>query len=277
MRCGAYAVKWAIGLAEPCRGGPSNPSQRRVLGRLRAGRHPRTNARIGQEALMEVPGLGVMGDSFVQVLEGMSVARGRTTTGYLRRPGGAEALAEGGGTLEEGNLGVGVDEEVERGPRAELRKRHKVMALRPSDLLEGEENARKRRRAHEARREDAEIMEGLMMRMRDAMETHNGGAPGGENVLDDEGAGGQVESGARCSGRVGGDEGSAVNRKELLTQLRRAAEKRRRELADGRRIAEEKADEDRCEKEKRKKHSKHYEEVQTCMREFSLLVGRIAR
>ena len=60
------------------------------------------------------------------------------------------------------------------------------------------------------------------------METHNGGAPGGENVLDDEGAGGQVESGARYSGQVEVDEERVGNRKELLVQLRRAAEKERK-------------------------------------------------
>ena len=315
VRCGAYAVKWAVGLAEPCRGGPSNPSQRRVLGRLRAGRHPRTNARIGQQALMEVPGLGVMGDGVGKVQDGMRVAKGRTRVGYLRRPGGAAVVEGGGGTFEGGNLRTGTDEEMEDGPWAAMRRRRKRMLLKPAD----EGNDAKRQRADDARKEDTAVMEGMIGKWKEAIEVGKAevsvgvgmadGALGAENAEErsgggegawgwsagelggsagcrkgllaglqrtvalqrreskrmrmeagrhrvgdalahslegaglgaarvrkgggrsggDEGAEDRVGGGTRCSGQAEVDEESVGNRKELLTQLRRAAEKERKE------------------------------------------------
>ena len=56
IKCGAYAVKHAVGLAGPCGGRPTNASQLRVLKRLLRGRHPRTNVQFGQEMMKEVPG-----------------------------------------------------------------------------------------------------------------------------------------------------------------------------------------------------------------------------
>ena len=57
VKCGAYAVTHAVGLAGPCRGRPTNASQLRVFKRLWNGRHPRTNALLGGEMMREVLGV----------------------------------------------------------------------------------------------------------------------------------------------------------------------------------------------------------------------------
>ncbi len=55
--CGAYAGKFAVGLARPRRGKPLGPSQRAGLRQLREGRHPRTRAPFRDPAVAE-PSLG---------------------------------------------------------------------------------------------------------------------------------------------------------------------------------------------------------------------------
>ena len=64
LKCGAYAEKWAVGLAAPCRGQPSAPSQVRVLNRLKRGRHPRSNEVLEDDLVLETPrreGIGMEG------------------------------------------------------------------------------------------------------------------------------------------------------------------------------------------------------------------------
>ena len=108
IKCGSYAIKFAVGLAGPCRGKPANPSQLRVLARLRAGRHPRTNTELHGEVVVEVPGLVLVGEAKEEdgvevrtVRAGMAAAGGRSTVGYLRRPGGARRIAAAGDSMDE--------------------------------------------------------------------------------------------------------------------------------------------------------------------------------
>ena len=102
VRCGSYAERWAVGLAAPCRGQPTNQSQKRVLRRLWDGRHPRTNARFTQELVMEASevckhaglerGAREQGEGTSGGICGQELPRG--TAGYLRRPGGAASAFE---------------------------------------------------------------------------------------------------------------------------------------------------------------------------------------
>ena len=110
IKCGSYAIKFAVGLAGPCRGPPTNPSQLQILARLTAGRHPRTNADLGGRIVVEVPGLVKVGGGGLEeegtaVRAGLRAVSGRSTVGYLRLPGGArnievaddlDGFAEGG-------------------------------------------------------------------------------------------------------------------------------------------------------------------------------------
>ena len=92
VKCGAYAVAHAVGLAAPCKGRPDTPSQNRVRNRLLLGRHPRTNAVIGLPLLLEAPkehhadmwrkGAGAGATAWAK---GGSHHR---AAGYIRRPGG---------------------------------------------------------------------------------------------------------------------------------------------------------------------------------------------
>ena len=93
VKCGSYAERWAVGLAEPCRGKPMNPSQRRVLARLRAGRHPRSNKALEGELLVEVPGLELAQSGGERRVSraGMVSERRKHFVGYARLPGGGEA------------------------------------------------------------------------------------------------------------------------------------------------------------------------------------------
>ena len=96
VRCGSYAASWAVGLAAPCAGAPSNQSQRRVRNRLLRGRHPRTNAALVGEVVWEVAGVGGTGNEEAArtARKGRRGIQGerqpRSIEGYLRRPGGAE-------------------------------------------------------------------------------------------------------------------------------------------------------------------------------------------
>ena len=121
LRCGSYAVSWAVGLAAPCAGAPLNESQKRVRNRLLRGRHPRTNAVLDGRVVMEVPGIIEIGDDELasggegtgvgpqplnrwrhgsrginvfnkRGVEG--VVQARSTAGYLRKPGGARKAFE---------------------------------------------------------------------------------------------------------------------------------------------------------------------------------------
>ena len=166
VRCGSYAVKWAVGLAGPCLGGPQNPSQKRVLQRLNAGRHPRSNEALMGELLLEVR-FGAQGGR-AGGTAGMTTTRGRSAVGYLRRHGGAAMIVtnEGG---RGGEVRGGADEE-EVGPRAEMMRRRRRMQLRMDDYRGGEERLRKRRRAHEAREEDEAVNAAIVRRLREAIE-----------------------------------------------------------------------------------------------------------
>ena len=57
VKCGSYAERWAVGLAAPCKGQPTNQSQTRVWRRLWNRRHPRTNGQITSELVLEVAGV----------------------------------------------------------------------------------------------------------------------------------------------------------------------------------------------------------------------------
>ena len=165
IRCGSYAIKWAVGLAGPCRGAPENPSQTRVLARLKAGRHPRTNATMEGPTKFEVHGmgLGAVGAGLVDECGGNLVAvQGRSTVGYLRRPGGGQPIRERS-VLEEGGLGI-MGLAKEGGPREEFLQRRRLMRLTAADYVGGggESQARKRQRADEAREEDDRVVEGLV-------------------------------------------------------------------------------------------------------------------
>ena len=122
VRCGSYAERWAVGLAAPCKGQPSNQSQRRVWRRLWAGRHPRTNERFAEKMLLEAATAGASamaeqqagGQPMRRTGAGASGSlQPRSTAGYLRRPGGGEAAFKGGSggselAVEGGGSGDGV-------------------------------------------------------------------------------------------------------------------------------------------------------------------------
>ena len=94
VRCGAYAVRWAVGLAAPCKGRAFLPSQVRVRNRLCRGRHPRSNAVLAEPIVFETT---LAQDEFLasqgqrEEMSGMVAGlRPRTTAGYMRLSGGDE-------------------------------------------------------------------------------------------------------------------------------------------------------------------------------------------
>ena len=152
VRCGSYAIRWAVGLAEPCRGAPANPSQQRVLGRLKAERHPRTNAPLGGMLRMEVHGMKLCEDD----LGTREVGGG----GMATRPGGRMPV-QGGRTQE-------VEEALENaymgtvgGPKREymMRKRNGQAELVHCREDGEEERASKRMRASEAWGQELQVEE----------------------------------------------------------------------------------------------------------------------
>ena len=229
VRCGAYAVKWAVGLAEKCRGGPRNQSQRRVLTRLRAGKHPRTNQPIGDKIMMEVPGMSVGG----ALEEGMRVALGRTRAGYLRRPGGAVVLEKQAGDDRRLVMGGGIGSsewEMEEGPWERLKRRRGRMQLSVADYGAGDGNAAKRQRAYEAREEDSSITEGLVRKWKEAIDlgmARGAGTGSGEVVGGGDVAVIVVEAVGATTVVAGEDGTLAGGRKELVKRLQRAVSQQR--------------------------------------------------
>ena len=218
LRCGSYAVSWAVGLAAPCAGAPMNPSQWRVRGRLLRGRHPRTNARLQGEMIMEVAGEGrdrveernrgsggrlgreeVVADGSVvsdAPLHSRKRKRGleggmqpRSTAGYWRRPGGAKPAFE--------------------------------------DALGGQvEDQGGRRRGHGAAPVDRAITQGLVARMAEAIEAGARAAMEVPQVANRDG------SLRRGSGDMGGNESQTpevpTNRRRLLEGLKEKVEEAKR-------------------------------------------------
>ena len=210
MKCGSYAVRWAVGLAEPCRERPTNPSQQRVLARLKAGRHPRSNKELGGELVVEVPGLEAVGISEGRKVggSGMVGQRGKHFVGYARRPGGMRLIEEGGGCG--GHRGG--EEDVARGPRWAYFDRRKRMRGIAVEGEEGEDAARAKRRAVEAREEDARVISGMIGQWEAAC---------AQAVVSDMRDG---EAAADDGGREAAEErgGEVVTRRELINRLSQA-------------------------------------------------------
>ena len=267
IQCGAYAVKHAIGLAGPCGGRPTNASQMRVLKRLTAGRHPRTNQVFEAELIKEVPGARARGggSSHGQGGSGEWKRDGRRAAGYLRRPGGAKPVA-GVGTVwdDEGlrrtSITGGEDTEEDGGPRSVFMKRQREMQLGPSDYRDGDAYEERRNRAYAARARDEEVVDEMCGRWAEAIEEGRrngerekveeergatearGGGVGGSTVIVGavaEGSG--IRAGALAGSVIVGDGGrrrsmvsTVMSRKDLMEALRVKVvqeAKRRRTLA----------------------------------------------
>ena len=220
--CGAYAEKWAVGLAAPCRGQPKAPSQVRVLNRLRRARHPRTNAVLEDTLVVEAPrnegaghAEGSEEDEEGQLVGGLRKAkRGRSTAGYIRLPGGDKGVDLVGERQ--------VEEEVPEGPRAKLLRRNKVMALSSSDLaLQGAERARREQEAWEAREEGWRIEADLVALMGKAMEASQATQQEPTAVGAREGSGDTGSEEAEGPTPTGGR--PPLSRKELVRSLQQLA------------------------------------------------------
>ena len=173
IRCGAYAVAWAVGLAAPCPGAPLNQSQKRVRNRLAGGRHPRTNEPIAGELVLEVPGslgtgndeepsgsggevgtsVGAVFATGLRQLHDRSARRvswggkPRSSAGYLRRPGGRrgpfeETFAASGGEGLGVVLGQGEGWQMEGVNELSRKRKASVQEQRDKILLALEEGER---------------------------------------------------------------------------------------------------------------------------------------
>ena len=238
VRCGAYAVRWAIGLAEPCREKPSNPSQCRVLARLRAGRHPRSNLALEGALMVEVPGMdmeGIVGRARKIGGSGLTGVRGRNFAGYARRPGGMQLIDEVAGLsvcAQDGQSG-GDQADGEacegRGPRWAYFERRKRMRLRPSDVEEGPEREVRRRMAVEACEEDARITTLMLEKWEKTMvEASAEGMDVEDEGIDRPPGDDQGAEGERVA--VGLQVGESISRKQLVGLLKSAVRTRRQSV-----------------------------------------------
>ena len=201
IRCGAYAVKHAIGLAGPCRGAPMSASQTRVLKRLKDGRHPRTNVPFGVMMVREVEGVdGDLEETGGEGERGTGWLRGgRRAFGYLRRPGGARRQAAEELTGD-GGAGLCVNalaDDDESGPRSVFLKRQREMQLTDNDYRAGDEYEERRARAYAARHLDAVVAEALVEKFSGAIE-----ASGNEGGREDE-VSGRADEGLASGGVLG--------------------------------------------------------------------------
>ena len=214
VKCGAYAVRWAVGLAEPCREGPTNPSQRRVLARLRAGRHPRTNQQLEGEVVVEVLGLEAgVGTVVERRVEGAGLAgkRGKNFVGYARRPGGmrlidddeAFPVASEGVRDEEGGAEHAEGAEIVGGTRRAFFERRKRIRLGTA-VGEGEEWEARRREAAKAADEEERVAADMVNKWRRVLARQEAvgerGDEGGVHGL----RGGEQESAESRGGTAGG-------------------------------------------------------------------------
>ena len=221
VRCGAYAVSWAKGLAAPCKGRPVNPSQARVRNRLCCARHPRTNVALTGTLVIEAAAAwSTIEETRSREEErrkrcgGHSVTP-RSTAGYLRRPGGAgaafggAAAAAGYGT-EEGSPGSNFTNKKRR--NLVTRSDHR---LPPDEFRQVQERKRKR----------LEEEEGKIQRSakRMALAIEEGARRWGQ------GDSSQLTHGSGTMPEQGNSQGTT--RKELLRSLRGLNELRRRNNA----------------------------------------------
>ena len=250
VRCGSYAIKWAIGLAGPCRGAPTNPSQLRVWTRLKAGRHPRTNAHLRDGIRMEVHGMKLQEEE--EGLRevgggGMIMMKGRSTAGYLRRPGGRTPV-QGERTLEERMALAAEQWGTEGGPRQRYIARRRIsrMELMHCEEDGDEERLQKRRRASRAMEEESMEEEALTAKyiaaMGDDQAREEGGAAiegllskrkaamkEGSEVREAEAREGMVEKTGVAEAVRGGHAvaeavaAGALTRKALVEELKRRA------------------------------------------------------
>ena len=218
MNCGAYAEKWAVGLAAPCRGHPTAPSQVRVLNRLRRARHPRSNAALEHTLVLEAPmregtRTAEKEDEGAQSTAGLKNAkRGRSTAGYLRLLGGSTPVETG---VRESSC-----EEALDGPRAKLLRRNKAMRLSGADLaLQGEERERREAEAWEAREEGWKEEAGLVALWCNAMEAGQAPRSGGEEVASRSGPGGATSGETERQAAQQGGHSVPLSRKGLVHSL----------------------------------------------------------
>ena len=232
VKCGSYAVRWAVGLAEPCRERPTNPSQRRVLARLKAGRHPRSNKELEGALLVEVPGLQLArtGGEREQRAgsSGMVGERGKLFVGYARRPGGMGLIVDG---IDGGSQASG-EGEGEVGPRRAYFERRKRMRRVTAEEEAGDGGVRARQRAAEARVEESRVTRGLVERWSAVL--------AGATAAGRQGTQGSNEGGMEGSGREVGDEReqASMTRKELIGRLNQAVQQRRGKGSHGGRVEE---------------------------------------
>ena len=229
IKCGSYAVRWAVGLAEPCREGPMNPSQRRVLARLKAGRHPRSNVALEGTLMIEVPGLQLVragGEGGRRGSSGLVGERSKHFVGYVRRPGGMrliEASGDGGSQADE-------EVEGEGGPRRAFLDRRRRLRMATREEVAEDGGAHARRRAWEAREEEACVTEGMVERWKavltDAGAEDRQGTHGGREV--------PVEGLQRDVELAGGQ--AVMNRKDFISELKRVVQEARVEGRMGERV-----------------------------------------
>ena len=239
IRCGAYAVSWAVGLAAPCAGAPMSLSQKRVRNRLLGGRHPRTNARLEGRLVMEAgEGRQVMGEGVGDAaadarLRPQKRKRGlegaeqpRSTAGYLRRPGGAskafEETPEGGETSPRQNKKVRITSRVDW-DTTQRNVKKMIEAIEKGEQVEDQGG---RRRGHGAAPVDRAITQGLVARMAEAIEAGARAAKEMPQVAIRDGSL-RLESGG-----MGGNESQTpevpTNRRRLLENLKEKVEEAKR-------------------------------------------------